>query len=325
MKLILKIGEIKIDPPVVLAPMAGVTDLPFRIIAKEMGCGLVCGEMISDKALTFSNARTMEMLRIDSKERPISMQLFGSDPETMGKAASLLAEAHPEIIDINMGCPVPKVVKNCEGSSLLKDLNRAARVTAAVLESVSTPVTVKMRSGWDENNIVGPELAKRVEALGVAAVAVHARTREQFYSGKADWSVIRRVKEEVGIPVIGNGDVYTAADARRMMEETRCDAVMVGRGAMGNPWLFREIAHFLKTGEHLPPPTMAERFGIMRRHLLMQLEYCDEKRGVLEMRKHLGWYLKGLPEAARMRERVNQIHESDELYALLDEYEHRLA
>ncbi|HHZ18964.1 MAG TPA: tRNA dihydrouridine synthase DusB [Firmicutes bacterium] len=318
------IRNVNIVPPVVLAPMAGVTDLPFRILAKEMGCGLVCGEMVSDKALVYGNSRTVEMLRIAPEERPVSIQLFGSDPETIAKAARILAEYKPEIIDINMGCPVPKVVKNGEGSALMRDPERAAAIVAAVVESVSCPVTVKMRKGWDEEKIMAPELARRVVAAGAAAVTVHGRTREQFYAGRADWSVIRAVKETVDVPVIGNGDIFTPEDAVRMLEETGCDGVMIGRGAQGNPWIFREVAHYLQTGEKLSPPSVAERFAVIRRHFRAVLEYAGEDRGIREMRKHIGWYFKGLPDAARMRDRVNQLTEAETILSLLDEYERDL-
>lgn len=318
------ISDINVDPPVVLAPMAGVTDLPFRVLVKEMGCGLVCGEMVSDKALAYGNSRTVGMLQISLEERPVSIQLFGAEPETMAKAARILAGFAPEIIDINMGCPVPKVVKNGEGSALMRDPDRAAAIVAAVVESVSCPVTVKMRKGWDDGAILAPELARRVVAAGAAAVTVHGRTREQFYAGQADWSVIRAVKDEVEVPVIGNGDIFAPEDAVRMVEETRCDGVMIGRGAQGNPWLFREVAHFLRTGKRLPPPSVQQRFAVMRRHFQAEVEFAGEDRGVREMRKHMGWYFKGLPEAARMRGRVNQLSEAEALLQLLDEYEREL-
>lgn len=315
------IGGISVEPPLVLGPMAGVTDQPFRVLAKEMGCGLVYSEMVSDKALTYRNERTFEMLRIHPDERPISVQLFGADPMTMGEAARIVAEVRPEIIDINMGCPVPKVIKNGEGSALLKDLDRAARIVESVVKAVHCPVTVKMRSGWEPENIVAPKLAAMVERAGAAAVAVHGRTRDQFYSGKADWEVIREVKEAVSIPVIGNGDVDSPDAIDHILKKTGCDGIMVARAALGRPWLFKILGHYLKTGEVLPEPDIHERFAIMRRHLQAQLSWSGNERGVLEMRKHLGWYFKGLPDAAHMRERVNQVTKPDQLVKLLEDYE----
>lgn len=317
----LLIGGVSIEPPLVLGPMAGITDQPFRMLVKEMGCGLVYSEMVSDKALTYRNQRTFEMLRIAHNERPISVQLFGADPYTMAEAARIVAEVQPEIIDINMGCPVPKVVKNGEGSALLKDLDRAARIVEAVVNAVRCPVTVKMRSGWEPGKIVAPRLAAMVEDAGAAAVAVHGRTRDQFYSGKADWDVIREVKERVSIPVIGNGDVESPDAINRIFKETGCDGIMVARASLGRPWLFKTLSHFLMTGEVLPEPDIHERFSIMRRHLQAQLAWSGHERGVLEMRKHLGWYFRGLPDAARMREQVNQVTQPDVLYKLLDDYE----
>lgn len=315
------IGDLRVDSPLVLGPMAGVTDQPFRVLAKEMGCGLVYSEMVSDKALTYRNERTFEMLRIAPAERPIAIQLFGADPDTMAEAARIVAEFHPEIIDINMGCPVPKVIKNGEGSALLKDLNRAAKIVEAVVKVVRCPVTVKMRSGWSPDQIVAPKLAAMVEQAGAAAVAVHGRTRDQFYSGQADWKVIRDVKERVSIPVIGNGDVESPEAVDRILQETGCDGIMVARAALGRPWLFKILGHYLKTGEVIPEPTIHERFQLMKRHLQAQLAWSGDERGVLEMRKHLGWYFRGLPDAARMRDQVNQITTPEALYKLLQDYE----
>ncbi|NLM37788.1 MAG: tRNA dihydrouridine synthase DusB [Firmicutes bacterium] len=320
----MQIGDLKLANPVVTAPMAGVTDLPFRLLLKEQGCGLVCGEMVSAQALVYGNRNTLRLLATDPRERPVSIQLFGADPETMARAAGILATYPVDVIDINMGCPVPKVVRNGEGAALLNDLPRAARIVRAVVAAVDCPVTVKMRRGWAPGAEVAPELAVLCAEAGAAAVTVHGRFRAQFYSGEADWDVIRRAKAAVKIPVIGNGDIFTAADALRMRAATGCDGVMVGRGLLGNPWLVRETVAALNGAPNPPPPTMDERFALIRRHLAAQVEFCGEERGVKEMRKHLAWYLKGFPGAARARQRINETVGLDELYALLDVYEEDL-
>ena len=320
----MRIGDLKLENPVVLAPMAGVTDLPFRLLIKEQGCGLVCGEMVSAQALVYGSRNTFALLATDPRERPVSIQLFGSDPETMARAAAILATYPVDIIDINMGCPVPKVVKNGEGAALMRDPERAARIVRAVVEAVKLPVTVKMRRGWAEGEENAPELAMLCAEAGAAAVAVHGRYRQQFYSGKADWEVIRKVKAAVPVPVIGNGDLFCAADALRMREETGCDGVMLGRGVLGNPWLVRETVAALVGAPVPPPPTVRERFALIRRHLTAQVAFCGEERGIKEMRKHLAWYLKGFPGAARARQQLNEIDDRDRLFALLDAYEEEL-
>ncbi|HHY33013.1 MAG TPA: tRNA dihydrouridine synthase DusB [Firmicutes bacterium] len=302
----MSIGDVALAAPVVLAPMAGVTDLAYRVLAKEMGCALVYTEMISDKALIFHNERTFELVRISDLERPVAVQLFGSDPESMASAAAIVRDrVHPDIIDINMGCPTPKIVRNGEGAALMRDVPLAQDIVAAVVGVAGVPVTVKMRKGWDREHVNAVELAQAVEAAGAAAVAVHGRTRDQFYSGEADWSIIKDVKEAVGIPVIGNGDVRSGEDAARMLEETGCDAVMIGRAALGNPWIFREVAIYLATGRKVPPPSLAERAAMAIRHLDMMIELFGEKSAVLQMRKHAAWYLRGIPGAAQARVRIN--------------------
>lgn len=285
--------------------MAGVTDQPFRLLAKEMNCGLVYTEMISSKGLLFHNCHTVNMIRIDERERPVAVQIFGSEPESLVGAAKLVEAAGADIIDINMGCPTPKIVKNGEGSALMRKPELAYELLSRVVSAVHIPVTVKIRKGWDDRTVNAVEIAKLAEKAGVAAIAIHGRTREQFYSGQADWSIIRTVKESVSIPVIGNGDIRSAYDAAKMFADTGCDAVMVGRGAQGNPWIFRQIAQYLLTGEELPLPSFAERVDVLQRHLDMALKYSGEYVGVREMRRHAAWYTKGLRHAAELRLRFN--------------------
>ncbi|HAZ21665.1 MAG TPA: tRNA dihydrouridine synthase DusB [Firmicutes bacterium] len=323
----LKIGSVVIDPPVVLAPMAGVTDQAFRLLCKRYGCGLVCTEMVSDQAIIHGNRRTRAMLTINDAERPVSIQLFGSDPDLMGQAAAIVAEYHPDIIDINMGCPAPKIVGNGEGAALLRNPELAVRIAAAVVRAAAKiPVTVKMRTGWDDDSIVAVELARRMQDAGAAAVALHGRTRTQFYSGQADWELIRRTAANLTIPLIGNGDVDSAARALEMFDRTRCAGVMIGQGALGNPWIFRQVAAAL-AGDNAAaavPPPLAERFAVITEHLEAQVQQCGEVRGIKEMRKHLAWYFKGLPGAAQHRDLVNRQTTLAGMQQLLCSYFHDL-
>jgi tRNA-dihydrouridine synthase B len=303
----MNVGEILRSNPLVLAPMAGITDLPFRIICREMGAGTVYSEMVSAEALVRNQPRTMEMLVTDPKERPVAFQIFGCRPASMAGAARLLSGLDIDIIDINMGCPVPKVLRSGAGSALLREVELAREIMVAVVGTSTKPVTVKIRLGWDANSFVAVELAQAAEEAGVAAVTVHARTKAQGFSGKADWSKIRVVKESVGIPVIGNGDVRSGMDAKRMLDETGCDGVMIGRAIEGNPWIFREAKVYLETGTAPPPPSLEEREAVMLRHLTDVVAILGENVGVREMRKHLCWYTKGLPGGGEFRERVNHL------------------
>lgn len=316
----MKIGSLELENNVFLAPMAGVTDLPFRILCKEMGCGLVYSEMVSAKGILYDNKNTTELLEIDPKERPVAVQLFGSDPEILGAMAKKIEQYPIDIIDVNMGCPAPKIVKNGEGSCLMKTPELVGRIVKSLVESQSKPVTIKFRKGFDDDHINAVEIAKIAEANGASAVAVHGRTREQYYSGKADWDIIKQVKEAVNIPVIGNGDVFTPQDAKNLLEHTGCDAIMVGRGAQGNPWIFKRILHYLKTGELLPEPTAEERVEKALRHAQMLIDYKGEYIGVREMRKHMAWYMKGMPGAAELRGKLNYAENRAELEALLRGY-----
>lgn len=313
-----KIGNVKIDNPFVLAPMAGVTDLPFRVLCKEQGAGLICMEMISAKAISFRNRNTYSLMEIHPSEHPVSMQLFGSDPELMAEVAKSIEDRPFDILDINMGCPVPKVVNNGEGSALLKDPDLLVRIVKSVSGAISKPLTVKVRIGFENYPVDIVEIAKRVEDAGAAAIAVHGRTREQYYSGKADWDAIRRVKEAVSIPVIGNGDVDSPQKAERMRKETGCDAVMVGRAVRGNPWIFREMNHYLETGETLPGPCAQEIREMILRHAKMQIEAKGEFTGIREMRKHAAWYTAGMPHSAGLRRESNNISSYEELKELLE-------
>ena len=316
----MQIGKVKLDNPVVLAPMAGVTDFAFRQLVKEFACGLVCAEMVSSKGLIYNNDRTVEMLNIHPEERPISIQIFGCEPEIMAQAARIVEEKGADIVDINMGCPVPKVVKNQEGSALMKNPQLAREIVQAVVGAVNVPVTVKMRKGWAANQVNAVELAKIVEEAGAAAVAVHGRTREQYYSGQADWGIIKKVKESISIPVIGSGDVTSPEEAKRMLEETSCDGVMIGRGALGNPRVFSRTVHYLETGELLPLPTAKERIKVALRHLELLVQSKGEYIGTREMRKHAAWYTKGLPESAQLRRIINTANTKEELAVILKEY-----
>lgn len=314
----MQIGSVRLENNVILAPMAGVCDLPFRRIAKEMGCGLVVAEMVSDKGLIYGNEHTLEMLAIDPAERPLSIQIFGSEPKIMAKAAQIVEEHGADIIDINMGCPTPKIVKNGEGSALMRNPQLAYEIVAAVVAAVKVPVTVKMRTGWDHSHLNAPDIAKLAEQAGASAVAVHGRTREQFYTGKADWDMICKVKEAVKIPVIGNGDIWRPEDAAQMLEQTGCDAVMIGRGAQGNPWIFREVTHYLKTGQLLEAPTIAERLSVIERHFDDLVAFKGEYVGIREMRKHAAWYTHGLPHAAELRKRFNQAETKADFLQVMD-------
>lgn len=315
----LRIGNVELENNVILAPMAGVTDLPFRMLCKEQGCGLVCTEMVSAKAILYKNRNTRELLKVREEERPVSVQLFGSDPEIVSDMAQQIEEGPYDIIDINMGCPVPKVVGNGEGSALMKNPELAERILSAMVRKLRKPVTVKFRKGFDDNSINAVEFAKMAESCGVAAVAVHGRTREQYYSGKADWEIIRRVKEAVKIPVIGNGDIFTPEDAERMMRETGCDGLMVARGARGNPWLFHRINHYLDTGELLLEPDAREICRMILRHARLQIELKGEILGMKEMRKHVAWYTAGMPHSASIRREANLVETYQELEELLSD------
>lgn len=313
------IGSVELEHPVILAPMAGVCDLPYRVIARRYGVALVCAEMISSQGIRYSNAHTEELLRIDKREHPLSMQIFGSDPAVMAQAAAVVERAGADIVDINMGCPVKKVVKNGDGSALMKNLPLAEKVIKAVVDAVSIPVTVKMRTGWDDHSFTAVELAKRAEQAGAAAITVHGRTREQFYSGRADLNKIRQVVDAVTIPVIGNGDIVDGPSAMRMFAETGCDAVMVGRGAQGNPWIFPQIYHYMETGEVLPPPTPQERYTQILEHFEALVAYKGEYIGIREMRSHASWYTKGMYGSAGLRERINRTKSADEFRTIIYE------
>ncbi len=310
------IGNVKLENNLALAPMAGVTDLPFRVLCKEQGAGLICMEMVSAKAIYYNNRRTEELLEVAEEERSVSLQLFGSDPDCISEMAKRIEERPFDILDINMGCPVPKVVNNGDGSALMKQPLLAGQIIERTVKAIKKPVTVKIRKGFDEEHINAVEMAKIAEASGAAAVAVHGRTREQYYSGKADWDIIAQVKDAVKIPVFGNGDLVTPEDVETMFRQTGCDGFMIGRGAQGNPWIFREMLHYFETGEKMEKPSMEEMVPLMLRHARMQIEYKGEYIGVREMRKHAAWYTAGYKNSSKLRGMINEVNSYEELEEL---------
>ena len=315
-----KIGSVEIENPFVLAPMAGITDLPFRLLCKEQGAGLLYTEMVSAKAISYHNRNTVSLMETDPKEHPVALQLFGSEPELMGEVAKSIEDRPFDILDINMGCPVPKVVNNGEGSALLKDPALIREIIKAVSGAVRKPVTAKMRIGFEGADVDPVEIARIMEDAGAAAIAVHGRTRQQYYSGRADWETIRRIKEAVSVPVIGNGDVDSPKKAEAMFRETGCDAVMIGRAVRGNPWIFREMNHYFATGELLPGPSLEELKEEILRHARMQIEKKGEYTGIREMRKHVAWYTAGMRHSAGIRRESNLISSYGELERLLERF-----
>ena len=317
-----KIGNITIKNRIVLAPMAGISNTSYRKIIKEMGAGLIYAEMVSDKAICFSNEKTFDLLKMSEEERPIAQQIFGSDKESFVKAAKVIEEQmHPDIIDINMGCPVPKVAVRAQaGSALLKDPDKVYEIIAAVVEAVNVPVTVKIRSGWDEKHINAVEIAKKCEAAGASAITIHGRTRAQGYSGKADWNIIKQVKEAVSIPVIGNGDVISCYEAKRMLDETNVDAVMIGRGVLGNPWLIKECVDYLNDGTEPKEVSFIDKVQMMRKHYELLTQDKNEKLALLEIRIHIIWYLKGMPQSKEIKNKICQSKTTEDMFNIIDEY-----
>jgi nifR3 family TIM-barrel protein len=316
----MKIGSVVLENNIFLAPMAGVTDMPFRILCREQGCGLVYTEMVSAKGMHYNDEKSAKLTEISEIERPASVQIFGSDPEIMEGITRKLDFSDASIIDINMGCPTPKITKNGEGSALMLKPRLVGDIVKSVSQATHKPVTVKIRKGWDESSVNAVEIARIAEENGAKAIAVHGRTREQLYSGSADWEIIARVKEAVSVPVIGNGDVRSPGDAERMLRQTGCDAVMVGRGAQGNPWIFRRILTYLENGALTPEPSNIEKIDMIIRHMKMLVELKGEHTGVLEMRKHIAWYIKGMRNSTYVKEKVFKLYDVDEIVQLLLEY-----
>ncbi|MBQ8232389.1 MAG: tRNA dihydrouridine synthase DusB [Lachnospiraceae bacterium] len=314
----LTIGNVTLDNRVILAPMAGVTDLPFRLLCREQGAGLICMEMVSAKAIFYNNKNTEELMEIHPDEKPVSLQLFGSDPDIISEMAKKIEDRPFDILDLNMGCPVPKVVNNHEGSALMKEPRLVEEILTKLVKAIHKPVTVKIRKGFDDDHVNAVEIAKIAESCGVAAVAVHGRTRQQYYSGKADWDIIAKVKDAVKIPVIGNGDVDGPDAAAALLAYTGCDGVMIGRAAQGNPWIFREVVHFLETGEYLPRPKASEKREMILRHAALLTKVKGEYTAVREMRKHLSWYTVGMPHSARFRQTINTLESMEELTAAVE-------